>query len=234
MRQQRQLSRVQDEEETMVMKVMDKSGAAKERRIVWYTRTDPQDLNKILMRFLSPRDLENTGLLTWEKRDGDDDQWLYLPATKKVKRIAASGKKSRFMGTDFAFEDLRSENLALYTYTLTGTETVDGQACYIIEAVPATARQAADSGYSKRRLWVRQDHYQTVKQEFYDKKGQLEKVEHKRQLVNVKGMIWRANETEMHDVQAGTRTLVQVLKRVVDQGLNDNFFTETELTRGGS
>src|ERR1043166_3742292 len=135
MRQQRQLSRVQDEEETMVMKVMDKSGAAKERRIVWYTRTDPQDLNKILMRFLSPRDLENTGLLTWEKRDGDDDQWLYLPATKKVTRIAASGKKSRFMGTDFAFEDLRSENLALYTYTLTGTETIDGQACYIIEAV---------------------------------------------------------------------------------------------------
>lgn len=234
MQKQRELHRVKDEEETQLMKLLNKAGAVKERRVVRYTLSGPQDLSKILIRFLAPRDVENTGLLTWEAKDGNDDQWLYLPATKKAKRVASSGKKNRFMGTDFAFEDLRPESLAVHKYALLGSETVDGQECYVIEAVPATERQAADSGYSKRKLWIRKDNYYTVKREYYDKKGALEKVETHRKLLNVKGTIWRANEVEMHDVQAGTRTVVLVENRALDKGLKEGFFTEDELTRGGS
>src|ERR1043166_9620218 len=132
MQKQRELHRAKDEEEALAVKIVDKRGAVKQRRLVRFTVTAPDGLSKVLVRFTAPRDIANTGLLIWEARDGDDDQWLYLPGVKKVKRIAASGKKNRFLGTDFAFEDLRSENLALYTYTLTGTETIAGQACYII------------------------------------------------------------------------------------------------------
>lgn len=234
MKKQRDLHRAKDEEETQLMKLINKAGEVKQRRVVRYTLTDPQDLNKILIRFLAPRDVENTGLLTWEAKDGNDDQWLYLPATKKAKRIASSGKKNRFMGTDFAFEDLRPENLGLHKYTLVGSESVDGQECYVIEAVPATERQAADSGYSKRKLWIRKDNYYTVKREYHDKKGKVEKVQTDRKLVNVKGTTWRANEVEMHDVQGGTRTVVQVESRALDKGLKESAFTEGELTRGGS
>ena len=234
MQKQRDLHRTRDEEEVQAMKVYNKAGASKERKLNRYTITDARDLSKILVRFVMPRDVEKTGLLTWEAKDGNDDQWLYLPATKKAKRIASSGKKNRFMGTDFAFEDLRPENLTLHKYTLVGSEALDGADCWVIEAAPATERQADESGYSKRKLWVRKDNHYTVKREFYDKKGKLEKIQTDRKLVNVKGTIWRANEVDMHDVQAGTRTVLIVESRSLDKGLKDSFFTEAELTRGGS
>ena len=234
MKKQRELNRSRDEEETQRMTLLNKAGEPRQRRIVRYTLTGGEDLSKILIRFLAPADVLNSGLLTWEAKDGDDDQWLYLPATKRAKRIASSGKKNRFMGTDFAFEDLRPENLAAHKYAVVATETVDGQPCWVIEAVAAHDKQAADSGYSKRKLWVRQDNYYTVKREYYDKRDRLEKVQTDRKLKNVKGSVWRADEVEMHDVQAGSKTLVVIEKRELDKGLKESLFTETELARAGS
>jgi outer membrane lipoprotein-sorting protein len=234
MQKNRELHQARDEEETLAVKIVDRRGAIKQRRLVRYTVTAPGGLSKVLMRFTAPRDIANTGLLFWEARDGDDDQWLYLPGVKKVKRIAASGKKSRFLGTDFAYEDLRPEALAAHRYELTGAEAIDGQDCWIIEAFPATERQAADSGYSKRRLWIRKDITAIVKREFYDAKSRLEKVETDRRLVNVRGALWRADEIEMHDVQSIGRTVLTLEKRALDTGLKDSFFTETELAREGS
>ena len=138
------------------------------------------------------------------------------------------------MGTDFAFEDLRPEPVAANKYALLASEVVDGHDCHVIEAVPATERQAADSGYSKRKLWVRKDIFAIVKREFYDKKGRLEKVQTDRQLVNVKGSLWRANDVEMRDVQNESRTVLSAERRAVESGLKPSLFTETELTRGGS
>jgi outer membrane lipoprotein-sorting protein len=234
MDKERALHRVKDEEERQLLKLVSKSGAVKERRLTRWTLTGAGDLDKILVRFQSPRDVENTALLTWEAKDGDDDQWLYLPSVKRPKRIAASGKKNRFMGTDYAYEDLRPESTAVNTYTLVGTEAVDGAECFVLEAKPRTERLLADSGYSRRKLWIRKDTYATLKREYYDKQGKLEKVETLRKHVNVKGSAWRANEIEMRDVQNGTTTVIIVERRAVDRGLRDDFFTEAELTRGGT
>jgi outer membrane lipoprotein-sorting protein len=234
MKKQRELLKTKDEEERQTQKIVSKGGAVKERKVVRYNLSAGDDLNKIMIRFLSPRDVENTGLLTWEAKDGDDTQWLYLPASGKPKRIAAGGKKNRFMGTDFTFEDLRPENVSAHKYNVTGSEAVDGQDCWVIEALPATDKHAADSGYSKRKLWVRKDNHYTVKKEYYDKNGQLLKVETHRKLVNVKGAVWRADEIEMADVQGGTKTITLIEKRQVDRGLKDSQFTEAELQRGGS
>jgi hypothetical protein len=231
MKRQRETHRVKDEEEHQALKLASKAGATKERKLVRYLLSGAGDLDKILVRFTAPRDVENTGLLTWEGKDGNDDQWLYLPTVKKPKRIAASGKKNRFMGTDFAYEDLRPENVAANTYAMIGTEVLDGVAYFVIDATPATERQASDSGYSRRRIWVRKDTLVTVKREYYDKAGKLEKVETHRKLVNVAGPVWRADEIEMQDVVNGTRTLITVESRAVNRGLKDDFFTETELIR---
>ncbi len=231
MQKQRALHRVRDEEEHQRVRLVSRSGSVRERAFVRWVKSGTGDLEKILVRFTAPRDVEGTGLLTWEARDGDDDQWLYLPATRRAKRIAASGKKNRFMGTDFAYEDLRPESLALHRYTLAGEETVDGHACFVVEAVPATERQAADSGYSKRRIWVDRTSYVVVKREYYDKQGRLEKVEQLRRFVHVTGSVWRADEVEMHDVRDGTKTVIAIESRAVNRGLTDDFFTEAELTR---
>ncbi|WP_447975237.1 outer membrane lipoprotein-sorting protein [Nitrospira sp. Kam-Ns4a] len=232
-KKQRDLQRAKDEEETQQMTLVNKNGETKQRKVVRQTLTVADDLSKILIRFKAPRDVENTGLLTWEAKDGNDDQWLYLPDLKKTTRIASSGKKNRFMGTDFAYEDLRPETLSLHTYTVVGSEAVDGQDCFIIEALPANDREAEESGYSKRKLWIRKDLYYTVKREFYDKKGQLEKIQEDRKLQQVRGSVWRANEVEMRDVQAGTRTVVTIEARAHDKGLKESLFTASALERGG-
>jgi hypothetical protein len=234
MKKEREVQRAKDEEETQTMKLADKQGATKQRRISRWSRQGPNYLFKSMIRFLAPRDVENTGLLTWEAKDGNDDQWLYLPATKQAKRIAASGKKNRFMGTDFAYEDLRDENMDIHKYTLAGSEAVDGQDCFVIEAVPATDVQAGQTGYSKRKLWIRKDISYIVKREYYDKNDKLKKVRTDRKLAQVKGTLWRANEVEMHDVQDGTKTVLTIEKRALDKGLKDSFFSEAELTRAGS
>jgi hypothetical protein len=232
MRRQRELQQARDEETALRMTLVSKSGDRRERRIVNYVLTGADHLSKTLLRFLAPRDVENTGLLTWERPDGDDDQWLYLPAVGKVKRIVSSGKKTRFMGSDLAYEDLRPENLALHRYTLERSERVDGHDCFLIEAVPATPRQATESGYSKRRLWIRQDIYLTVRAEYTDTLSRLEKVAEMRDVVHVRGSVWRPNEFEMRSVQLGTRTVVHVERRRLDQGLPETFFTQAELIRG--
>lgn len=231
MRKQRELHRTRDEEDTQVLTLVSRTGATKERRLVVSTLRAASGLDKILIRFTAPRDIENSALLTWEAPDGDDDQWLYLPAVRKPKRIAPGARKSRFMGTDFSYEDLRPEALGLHHYTVVGTERLEGHETWVIEAGPATERQAADSGYSKRRLWVRTDTYVTVKREYYDRHGRLEKVETFRKLAPVRGSVWRAGEAEMHDVQAGTRTLVRSEQRRLDSGLREALFSEAELAR---
>src|SRR3989304_8372166 len=104
------------------MVLVNAQGQKKERKIERYTKTDASDLNKILIRFTSPRDVENTALLTWEKKGGDDDQWIYQTGTDKPRRVSSSGKKNRFAGTEFSFEDLRQEPVDIYEYKLLGSE----------------------------------------------------------------------------------------------------------------
>ena len=228
----KELHITQDEESHVKMILVDAQGNKKERKIVNYAKTDKSDLNKLLMRFLTPRDVENTALLTWEQKGGDDDQWLYLPATGKPKRIASSGKKNRFMGTDFSYEDLRPEPLDSYEYKLVGSENIDGKPCFVIEAFPKTDKEKQDSGYSKRKFWILKDTHFSLKREFYDKTGTLEKIELSLDLKAIGGTLWRANTTEMQDVRKKTKTLLVVDSRKLNQGLSDQLFTERELTKG--
>lgn len=230
-KKQKDLLKTKDEHETQKMVLVNAQGQTKERRIERYTKTDANDLNKILIRFLSPRDVENTALLTWERQGGDDDQWLYLPAIGNPKRIGSSGKKNRFMGTDFSYEDLRPEPTDSYSYKLIGSEACDGSSCFVIEAVPRTERERQDSGYGRRKFWIRKDNYYSVKREFYDAAGTLEKIERSTGLKNVSGSVWRANSTEMEDVKKHTKTLLSVEERRINQGLSEQLFTERELTK---
>jgi uncharacterized protein len=232
MKKQKELLKTKDEYETQKMVLINAQGQKKERKIERYTKTDANGLNKILIRFLSPRDVENTALLTWEKQGGDDDQWLNLPAVGRPKRIGSSGKKNRFMGTDFSYEDLRPEALDAYTYKLVASETCDGKPCFVIEAVPRTEKERQDSGYGRRKFWILKDNYYSVKREFYDTAGTLEKIERSTGLKSLGGSVWRANSIEMEDVKKHTKTILSVEERKINQGLSDQIFTERELTKG--
>jgi outer membrane lipoprotein-sorting protein len=232
MSKQKGLLKTEDEHALMQMVLVDPQGQKKERKVVLSTKSDKSDLNKTLIRFLSPRDVANTALLTWEKKGGDDDQWVYLTGTDKPRRISSSGKKNRFMGTDFSFEDLRQEPLDIYEYKLLGSEDIDGKACYVIEAFPKTDKDKQDSGYSKRKFWILKDNYFSIKREFYDHSGTLEKIERSSDLKSLGGTVYRANSIEMEDVKKKTKTVLAVEERKVNQGLSDQLFTERELSKG--
>lgn len=132
------------------------------------------------------------------------------------------------MGTDFAFEDLRPENLATHEYKLSGGEQIDGKDCFVVEALP-TEKEEKESGYSKRKLWVRKDIFFTVKLEYYDKKGNLIKVQENKTLKNVGGTLWRADEIIMKDLKEKHQTSLIVSSRAVNKGLEEGFFSLRQL-----
>ncbi|MCL4537706.1 MAG: outer membrane lipoprotein-sorting protein [Nitrospirae bacterium] len=228
MEKQKKLQQTNDEKEILAMKLIDKKGNVKDRKIVRYSMKAGSGLNKIMMVFLEPKDVKGTGLLTWEQKGGDDDQWLYLPELGKEKRIASGGKKNKFMGTDFAFEDLRPENLAAHQYNSIGSEQIEGKDCLVIEALPA-GKEEKESGYSKRKLWIRKDIFFTVKIEYYDKKGKLIKVQENKNAKNVAGTVWRSDEIVMKNLGEEHQTSLIVQSRNVNKGLDEDFFSLRKL-----
>lgn len=228
MEKQKQLQQANDEKEVLSMKLIDKKGNVKEREVVRYSMKTASGLNKIMMVFNKPSDIKGTGLLTWEQKDRDDDQWLYLPELGKEKRIASGGKKNKFMGTDFAFEDLRPENLSTHEYNLTGGEAFEGKDCFVIEALPV-GKEEKESGYSKRKLWIRKDIFFTVKVEYYDRKGKHIKTQENKNPKNVSGSVWRSDEIVMEDLEENHKTTLAVETRDVNKGLKEDFFSLRQL-----
>lgn len=231
MEKQRDLHQSKNEEFKQDMNLIDRNGNTTKREVENYYLKAPDGLSKTMIIFLSPADVRGTGLLTWEQKGREDDQWLYLPASGKERRIAASGKKNKFMGTDFAYEDLRPENLDSHTYNLVGSEVVGGKDCYVVEALPSTDQEKSESGYSKRKFWVRKDIFLTIKKEFYNKQGQLEKASADDELENISGSMWRAKRAAMEDLKAKHKTVLATTERKIDKGIPDSQFSLRELTK---
>lgn len=232
MQEQRRRHQPRTEETRVEMKLVDSRGREREREMMTISQRGEDGLSKTLVKFLAPSDVRDTGLLTWERpEDQEDDQWLYLPAARSVRRIAGGGKKNAFMGTDFAYEDLRPENLAAHEYELLRQETVDGQPTWVVEAVPATDKEEKDSGYAKRIFWIRKDNYLTVKTELYDDAGNLAKVATMSDHENIEGDMWRSNQLRMETLDRGTATVLTVVDRTVNQPVEESLLTEQGLRR---
>jgi outer membrane lipoprotein-sorting protein len=221
-----------DEYNETTMKLINKRGQERNRKIEHFKKTDKDDNDKIFMRFMEPADVKGVALLTIEHSDRDDDQWLYLPALKKVRRISSSDQGDNFMGTDYTYEDIRAEKLDQHEYKLLGSEVIDGHDCYIILALPATEKQKNESGYSKREIRVRKDVLLMAQIKYYDKKGELLKIEIRKEAVEVTPNIYRPNFMEMKNLKTGHTTQIMFDERRINKGIPDRIFTERELERG--
>ncbi len=222
MKKQKERHRLPYETEKVTMILKDDQGRIKERSMTIYSMEDSAGLHKAMIQFTQPQDVRQVGLLTWEQRSGEDDQWLYLPDQGRSKRIVAGGKKNAFMGTDLAYEDLRAENLDTHSYTLTGSQTLEGHECYVIEALPATDQEKRESGYDKRVLWVRKDILMPIKTEFYSRNRLVKTaLSH---VTPIQGEIWRVQELVVADPKRGTSTTMRTETRQVDS-IDPSFFT---------
>jgi len=148
----------------MQMVLIDKNGDTRVRTIRSYDKDKGEDKQRIMF-FLSPADVKDTAFLTYDydAYEKDDDQWLYLPALRKTKRIASSDKSGSFMGSDFNYADMTRKNLDAYDFKILKEDKVRDKAVWLIEALPKTREEIEETGYSKSVLFVRQDNFVVIR-----------------------------------------------------------------------
>jgi outer membrane lipoprotein-sorting protein len=181
--------------------------------------------DKRLIVFNEPRDVKGTAFLVFTKKVGNDDQWLYLPALKRVKRIASSNQSGPFVGSEFAYEDLSSQEVEKYTYKYLRDELVDGDDCYVIERYPVDKK----SGYQRQIVWLDKQAYRQLKIEYYDRKGDLLKTFVADGYRSYGNDYWRANRFVMRNHQTGKRTDLLWNDYSFTQGLTDRRFDRSSL-----
>jgi len=178
----------------MEMILIDKRGNQRVRKIATFSKDKREDTYR-LMFFRHPADVKNTAFLTWDydDPDRDDDQWLYLPALRKTKRIASSDKSGSFMGSDLTYADMTDRNLADYDFTLKKEMDVKGVKAWLIESIPRSKKVIKETGYTKSLLIVRQDNYFVIRAVHWVKDGGYVKYIDVKTLVQIEG-IWVAKE----------------------------------------
>jgi len=181
--------------------------------------------DKTISTFLTPADVKGTKTLTHEHADRDDDQWLYLPALKRVKRIASRNKSGSFMGSEFSYEDIGNQNYQKFTYK-EGVEEVDlnGVACYKGVRIP----KDKNSGYTKQISWIAKDSFLLQKVEYYDRKGELLKTATFSDYKKIDG-VWRVGRIEMINHQNDKRTILIWQEDKVHAGLTPKAFNKRVL-----
>lgn len=185
--------------------------------------------DKKLMVFQSPADVRGTSFMNWSYDEAGraDDQWIYLPALKRVKRISSEGRGDNFMGSDFTYDDLGDRHPSEDTHRLTGFETVDGDPCWIVESVPKDPSDA----YSRTVTWVSKEKNVGLKRDYYDKKGELLKTLRIGSVESISG-VWIITKTEMRNVQKNTSTRMEFEDVKINSGISESDFSERAMIRG--
>ncbi|RMH20700.1 MAG: outer membrane lipoprotein-sorting protein [Acidobacteria bacterium] len=180
-----------------------------------------------LVVFNSPPDVAGTGLLSHAKILEPDDQWLYLPALKRVKRISSVNKSGPFVGSEFAFEDFTASELGKFTYRYLGEEPCGELRCDVVERLP----RYQHSGYSRQRAWIDREVYQVRKVEFYDRKGALLKTLTLDDYRRYDGGFWRPHRLSMTNHVSGKSTELLYGDYAFDRGLGPADFSRAALER---
>ena len=216
-----------DLQAVMSMTLRNKHGEESMRHMRTKTLEVEGDGDKTLIIFDRPRDVKGTAMLTFSHKSGQDDQWLYLPALKRVKRISSRNKSGPFMGSEFAYEDLSSQEVEKYSYKFLREETLDGVEMFVNERDPIDP----NSGYTRQVVWIDKAEYRPFKIDFYDRKNSLLKSLTFEGYQQYLGQYWRAEKMFMINHQTGKSTLLTWKDYQFRTGLKGSDFTRNSLKR---
>lgn len=183
--------------------------------------------DKALIVFDHPRDIEGTALLSFTKILEPDDQWLFLPALKRVKRISSANKSGPFVGSEFAYEDMLAPEVDKYDYRWLRDEPCGALTCFVVERYPLYE----NSGYTRQVTWIDQQEYRVQRVEFYDRKDALLKTLTFSGYRQYLDQYWRADEWYMENHQTGKTTRLTFAGWDFRKGLDDNDFDPNRLER---
>lgn len=218
-----------DSEVTLRMVLKNKQGESSDRelRIKTLEIEDPNEGDKSLTVFDKPRDIQGTAFLSFTHILDPDDQWLYLPALKRVKRISSANKSGPFVGSEFAYEDLSSQEVPKYDYKWLNDEACGDLTCFVVEQVPLYE----NSGYTRRLAWIDQDEYRIMKVDFYDRKDSLLKTLVFSGYNQYLDQYWRPDMMEMLNHQTGKSTVLEFDNYQFRTGVNERDFNTRALER---
>lgn len=216
-----------DSTTTLTMTLRNKQGQESTREMRNRSLEVADDGDKSLIIFDHPKDVRGTALLTFSHKTGNDDQWLYLPALKRTKRIASNNKSGPFMGSEFAYEDISSQEVEEYTYKYLRDESYEGTPVYVIERYPTDD----NSGYTKQIVWMDAERYIPLKVDYYDRKQSHLKTLTFHDYQQYKGKHWRPLRMEMENLQTGKSTTLAFAEYEFDQGLSERDFDQAALAR---
>jgi len=216
-----------DSTANMTMVLKNKQGDTSTRYIRIKTLEVIGDGDKSMSIFDEPADVKGTAFLTFSHAIKPDEQWLYLPALKRVKRINSKNKSGPFMGSEFAYEDIASQEVEKYTYKYLRDETLNGIDCFVIERYPAYEH----SGYTRQVGWVNKAEYRAEKIVFYDRKNTLLKTLTYDGYQQYLDKFWRADQMHMENHQTGKSTTLTWNDYQFRTGLEDSDFNKNSLKR---
>lgn len=217
----------QDSSADMLMTLRNRQGEESVRQIRMKNLEVMGDGDKGLTVFDEPRDVKGTAFLTYSHSLIADEQWIFLPALKRVKRISSNNKSGPFMGSEFAYEDISSFEVPKYSYLYLKDDVVNGQDCFVIETRPLYEH----SGYTKSYVWLDKLEYRIQKIDFYDRKDSLLKTQVFTDYKQYLNQYWRADTVTMENKQTGKSTTLQWSNYQFKTGLTDKDFEQNDLKR---
>lgn len=215
------------EEAKMELILIDAKGTRITRVLKGLSKESKGDGDKSISIFLNPKDVKGTKMLTHSHKNEDDDQWLFLPSLRRVKRISSRAKSSSFMASEFSFEDLGSQEIEKYNFKLLEDANTDKKMTWKLERTPKKK-----SGYSKMIMYVSKKYMNATKIEYYDRKSELLKVSTSSGWKNYKvsgKTLWRANKIHMINIQTKKESIFEWKTRKIGVALAERMFRKSAL-----
>ena len=216
-----------DQRASLVMTLRNRQGQESRRAIRVSTLEVDGGGDKSLTVFDTPRDVKGTAFLSFTHATKPDDQWIYLPALKRVKRISSTNKSGPFMGSEFAYEDLSSQEVEKFRYKWLRDETLDGKQTMVVEYYP----EYENSGYTRQVVWIDGEIWKVVRTEFYDRKDALLKTLTMGDYQRYADRYWRPGVMHMVNHQSGKSTELQWSDYRLGTGLSESDFDRNALKR---
>ncbi|MEE2744828.1 MAG: outer membrane lipoprotein-sorting protein, partial [Bdellovibrionota bacterium] len=217
------------ESSEMEMILEDAHGTKIKRRMKGKIMETKGDGDKSISQFLLPADVKGTMMLTWTHKKKDDDQWLFLPSIKRTKRISSSNKSASFMGSEFSYEDLGSQEVEKYSHKLLKEEkNKDGLDLWVMERIPRNKK----SGYRKLKVWIIKKYSNPGKIEYYDRKNELLKIATFSSFKEFKigsRTLYRASKIHMVNVQTGKKSTISWSNRSLGVKFDEEDFEKDSL-----
>lgn len=217
----------------LIMEMIDRRGKKRVRETRAFRKYYGEE-KRTMIFYLQPKNVRKTAFLTYDYPQADDDQWLYLPAMRKIRRISSSDRGDYFLGTDFTYEDIKKEGkvgIEDYTWKRIGEETIDGHHSYIVQAIPINDEVAKELGYGRVIYYVDSHIWMVRQTETWDNRGNELKTIHTRDIRQVQN-IWTAHTLEVSNHKTGHNTRFLFSDIDYSAGVADDIFTQQSLRRG--